>query len=62
MKGLKLDGLCPTDFLFPGKRTGKPLSNMAGAMLLRRMNRGDITVHGFRSTRQPTPGRLPKLR
>lgn len=37
-------------FVFPGKRAGKPLSNMAGAMLLRRMERRDITVHGFRST------------
>ena len=50
LQSLKLDGSRPTDFLFPGKRTGKPLSNMAGAMLLRRMNRRDITVHGFRST------------
>jgi integrase len=29
---------------------GKPLSGMAMTMQLRRMNRGDITVHGFRST------------
>jgi integrase len=27
-----------------------PVSNMAMAMLLRRMGRGDLTVHGFRST------------
>src|SRR4029077_14053734 len=26
-----------------------PVSNMAMAMLLRRMGRGDLTVHGFRS-------------
>jgi integrase len=31
-------------------RAGKPLSNMAGLALLRRMGRADITVHGFRST------------
>ena len=37
-------------FVFPGQRPGKPLSNMAGAMLLRRMKRDDITAHGFRST------------
>jgi integrase len=37
-------------FLFPGGRTGKPLSNMAMTETLRRMNRSDITVHGFRST------------
>ena len=29
---------------------GKPLSNMAMVEVLRRMGRGDITVHGFRST------------
>jgi integrase len=38
------------DWVFPGARAGRPLSNMAMAMLLRRMNRGDLTVHGFRST------------
>jgi integrase len=29
---------------------GPPLSNMALLMLLRRMDRGNITVHGFRSS------------
>lgn len=39
------------DFVFPGPRKGKPLSNMAMAMLLRvRMKRPEITVHGFRSS------------
>jgi integrase len=38
------------DFVFPGALSGRPLSNMALAMLLRRMGRGDLTVHGFRST------------
>lgn len=37
-------------FVFLGTRTGMPLSNMAMMMLLRRMGRGDLTVHGFRST------------
>lgn len=37
-------------FVFPGAKRGKPLSNMAMAMVLRRMGRTDITVHGFRST------------
>jgi integrase len=37
------------DWVFPGKRRGKPLSNMGMMMLLRRMQRGDLTVHGFRS-------------
>jgi integrase len=36
-------------YLFPGANEGKPLSNMAMAMLLRRMKRADLTVHGFRS-------------
>ncbi len=39
-----------SDFVFPGNARGKPLSAMAMTMQLRRMNRGDITVHGFRST------------
>ena len=39
-----------TTFVFPGSRPGKPLSNMAMSMLLRRMKRADLTVHGFRST------------
>jgi integrase len=37
-------------YVFPGARPGKSLSNMAMAALLRRMDRGDLTVHGFRST------------
>jgi integrase len=36
--------------VFPGQRPAKPISNMAMAMVLRRMGRSDITVHGFRST------------
>lgn len=39
-----------TDFVFPSQRTGKPLSNMAMLELLKRMDRKDLTVHGFRST------------
>jgi len=38
------------EYVFPGNRSGKPLSSMAMAMQLRRMKRGDLTVHGFRST------------
>lgn len=37
------------DWVLPGAREGRPLSNMAMEMLLRRMGRDDITVHGFRS-------------
>lgn len=38
------------DFVFPGGKAGQPLSNMAMAETLKRMERNDITVHGFRST------------
>lgn len=38
------------DFLFPGLKRGKPMSDMALLMTLRRMNRSDLTTHGFRST------------
>jgi len=39
-----------SDYIFPGGKAGKPLSNMAMTEVLRRMGRGDVTVHGFRST------------
>jgi integrase len=39
-----------SDFVFAGGRPGRPISNMAMLMLLRRMGYGDITVHGFRSS------------
>lgn len=38
------------DYVFPGGRYKKPLSNMAMLQLLVRMKRDEITVHGFRST------------
>jgi Phage integrase family len=37
-------------FVFPGGKHGRPLSNMAFLMLLRRLKRDDLTAHGFRST------------
>jgi len=37
-------------FVFPGGKPGKPLSNMAFLMLLRRMKRDNLTAHGFRAT------------
>jgi len=40
----------PGTHVFPGRKRGKPLSNMAMLVLLRRMGRGDLTAHGFRST------------
>jgi integrase len=38
------------EHLFEGARSGRPISNMAMDMLLRRMGQGAITVHGFRSS------------
>jgi len=38
------------DFVFPGQRRDKPLSNMAMEMMLRRMKIENATVHGFRSS------------
>jgi integrase len=38
-----------SDFVFPGARKHRPLSRH-GQMMLRRMGRGDLTTHGFRST------------
>lgn len=38
------------EFIFPGQKTDRPLSNMAMEMLLRRMGMADrTTIHGFRS-------------
>jgi integrase len=37
-------------YLFPGGKRGKALSNNAMLALLDRMNRGELTTHGFRST------------
>jgi len=40
----------PDAFIFPGRKPGLSLSNMAFLMLLRRMELGDLTAHGFRAT------------
>lgn len=42
--------IAKSDLIFSGAREDEPLSNMALAMLLRRMGYNAITVHGFRST------------
>lgn len=39
----------PAAPVFPGLRPALPMSNMVMLMLLRRMKRDDVTVHGFRS-------------
>ncbi len=40
----------PDAYVFPGGRDRKPLSENATLALLQRMNRDDITTHGFRSS------------
>lgn len=47
---IKPEHIALDTFVFPGGKLGSPLSNMAFLMLLRRMKRDDLTVHGFRST------------
>jgi integrase len=37
------------EFVFPGGRRARPLSNAAMAAVLKRMGRDEITTHGFRS-------------
>jgi integrase len=39
-----------SEYVFPGLRVGQPLSNMSMLKMLGLMGRGDLTVHGFRST------------
>jgi integrase len=46
----KLPSQRHVDHVFPSLRLGHPLSDMALLALLRRMDRDDITVHGFRSS------------
>jgi integrase len=38
------------DIVFPGQKHASMLSDMSLTAVLRRMDRGDITMHGFRST------------
>jgi integrase len=45
-----LDKLRTSEFVFPGQKPDKPLSDMSMEMVLRRMKVADATVHGFRSS------------
>lgn len=45
----RVQGLDPV-WVFPGRNEGCAMSNMAMANVFERMQRGDITVHGFHST------------
>ena len=50
LESLKDTKLVDTDIVFPGTRDHKPLSDITLTAMLRRMQRDDITVHGFRSS------------
>ena len=39
-----------SDYVFPGQKTGLPLSNVVFHRVLSRMNRSGMTPHGFRSS------------
>jgi integrase len=45
-----MQNVSTSEFVFPGAKPGKSLSSMAFLQLLKRMGRGDLTAHGFRST------------
>ena len=53
-----LDKVRMGDYVFPGQRSNRPLSNMAFEMLLRRIG-SSYTAHGFRSFRVGRP-RFPR--
>jgi integrase len=46
----EMQAIRQSDFVFPGAKSGRPLSGAAFRALLSRMGRSDLTVHGFRST------------
>jgi integrase len=45
----KLSEAKTSEYVFPGQRIGRPLSNMSMEMVLRRMDMDGVTVHGMRS-------------
>lgn len=47
------------DFIFPGRKSGQPLSHMALDTTLKRMNVEGVTVHGFRSSFRDWPAKQP---
>jgi integrase len=46
----RMKAQCGGEYLFPGGKRGRPLSNMAMLVLLDRMGWSGLTAHGFRST------------
>ena len=62
---LKMAEYKMSDYVFPNRSNGKPMSNAGMSSVLKRLERTDITVHGFRSTfrdyvaeKTNTPGRI----
>lgn len=53
------EGKEPEDFLFPGMKTARPISNMAMEMLMRRMGFGDTTKRAKDGTKVVTLGKFP---
>jgi integrase len=47
---MEMKSIRVNDFVFPGAKPGRPLSQMSLLMTLRRMGFGHITAHGFRSS------------
>lgn len=50
LRAMAVFGTSANSFIFPGQGAGKPLSNMAMEMVMRRALADDYTVHGFRSS------------
>jgi integrase len=50
LKEMRPAECAPSDFVFPGCNRAEPLSENAMWVMLRRMNREDLTAHGFRSS------------
>jgi integrase len=46
----KMAEIRQSDFIFPGIRPGRPIGKLSFFLVLRRMGRGDLTTHGFRSS------------
>lgn len=47
---VKMKAMFPNGLVFPGAKQDKPLSDMSLTAVLKRMDRPDLTAHGFRST------------
>src|SRR5262249_34031686 len=45
----QMNGIREGDFVFPGGKKTRPLSNMAMLAVLKRMGRGGLAAHGFRA-------------